>query len=81
MITMRYNENGCWPTCDCVSQGGIRIHGECDDQCWLQQGYLSGLPKYPPHYPVPALLVDSCSDLGMRWSNWLDTDASYGIRR
>jgi hypothetical protein len=37
-------------------------------------------PWYDPRH-VPALLVDSVSDLGERWSSWIDTDASYGRRR
>jgi hypothetical protein len=34
----------------------------------------------PPNFPVPALLVDSVSDLSYRWSQWLDTMAINGIR-
>lgn len=34
----------------------------------------------PARYPVPALLVDSVSNLGERWSNWLDDMARYGMR-
>ena len=38
--------------------------------------YSSGIAS--PRYPVPALLQDSCSDLGERWSNWLDADRLSG---
>jgi hypothetical protein len=40
--------------------------------------YESG--ELPPRYPVPALFVDSASDLGWRWSQWLDTLAEGGLR-
>lgn len=40
--------------------------------------YACGLET--PHYPVPALLVDSVSELSVRWSQWLDTMATDGIR-
>ena len=34
----------------------------------------------PAHFPVPALLVDSVSDLSARWAQWLDTMAKQGKR-
>jgi hypothetical protein len=38
--------------------------------------YAMGLDK--PNYPVPALQMDSNSDLGERWSNWMDMPGCFG---
>lgn len=46
-------------------------------------GWFGGLPynygleadcftPAKPHYPVPATIQDSITDLGERWSNWID---------
>lgn len=52
---------------------------------WEDDGVGSYDPLYAmglvePNYPVPALQVDSMSDLGMRWATWVDDDAAFGKR-
>lgn len=41
--------------------------------------YVYYAPYYDPR-KLPALQVDSMSDLGMRWATWVDDDAAFGKR-
>lgn len=50
---------------------------ECKNICHMND-YIRGKSHCPPHYPVPALLQDSQSNLAERWSGWLDADRLNG---
>lgn len=64
-----------WNVCD--SHGAWCALDRCKSTgCML---YAIGITK--PHYPLPALHVDCMSDLGERWSQWIDTMAAHGVRR
>lgn len=52
---------------------------ECAHICHMND-YIRAKEHCPPHYPMPALHVDSVADLGERWLCRIDTDALCGVR-
>lgn len=69
MITINHTPSGVWTRCD---KRCYKHSPPCDPICREDICYLIGLR--PNRYPVPALLMDSCSDLGVRWSEWMDAN-------
>lgn len=79
MITVTHERDSLG---DYVWAHGPELDKLLDMQCYRRFGLMCDYAcgRVPPRYPVPALFVDSMSDLGERWSQWVDDCAMYGKR-